>query len=113
MSASVTIEEVAGASVTIGTNGPTQIELNGGESAVTIEQSGTNVFIGGQGSGGITWDAPSAQAVWMIPHNLGRHPIVSIRDSSGAVVLADVQHLDPNVLTITFSQPVLGSADLA
>jgi hypothetical protein len=62
---------------------------------------------------GFTWTAPSAQLVWMIPHNLGRYPVVSIRDSVGDVIVADVQHLDENVLTITFSQPTLGSADLS
>lgn len=62
---------------------------------------------------GFTWIAPSAQPVWMIPHNLGRYPVVSIRDSAGDVIVADVQHLDANVLTITFSQPTLGSADLS
>lgn len=66
----------------------------------------------GQGSGGLTWSAPSAQTVWMVPHNLGRFPIVAIRDSTGEEVLADVQHLDVNVLMVTFSQPVLGSVDL-
>jgi hypothetical protein len=107
-----TIDPAPNASVIIDFDTKPQIELDGGESSVTIEQTGTNVFVG-TGGGALTWEAPSAQSVWMIPHNLGRHPVVSIRDSTGAVIVADVRHLDTNVLTVTFSQPVLGSADLA
>lgn len=108
-----TIDPTPNAAVIIGFDTKPVIEIDGGQSSATFEQSGTNIFIGAGGGSGISWQAPSAQSVWMIPHNLGRHPVVSIRDSTGAVIAADVQHLDVNVLTITFSQPVLGSADLA
>lgn len=109
----VTIDPAVSAAIVIDYDTVPTVELDGGQSSVTFEQTGTNVYVGGAGGGATTWQAPSALSVWMIPHNLGRHPIVSIRDSYGAVVAADVQHLDANVLTITFSEPVLGSADLA
>lgn len=112
MSGAVTVDQVASASVTIGFETRPEIQLDGGASSVSVEPAGTNVYVGGAGSG-TSWQAPSALAVWMIPHNLGRFPVVSIRDSTGEVVSADIQHLDANVLTITFNQPVLGSADLA
>jgi hypothetical protein len=113
MSASITFDEPTTASVVIGFEPTPQIELNGGESSLTIEMSGTNVFLGNpNGSDGLTWNAPSAQLVWMVPHNMGRFPLVAIRDSAGELVAADVKHLDENVLTVTFSAPVLGSVDL-
>lgn len=79
--------------------------------ALRVVQSASPAPVG-PGSGGLTWTAPSAQTVWMVVHNLGRMPIVGVRNSAGEEIFADVQHLDVNVLTVTFSQPVLGSVDL-
>lgn len=54
--------------------------------------------------------APSA--LWTINHNLGMRPAVSIVDSSGSEVEADVAHQSTNQLVIRFAIPVAGLARL-
>lgn len=58
------------------------------------------------------WNSPSALSTWLIPHNLNRYPSVTVVDSTGNLVLTDVQYLDANTLSISFSLPVQGSAYL-
>lgn len=52
----------------------------------------------------------SAQPSWVIPHNLGKYPDVSVMDLLGEVILANVSHLDTNVVQIDFSAPTAGRA---
>ncbi|MGS2646075.1 hypothetical protein [Streptosporangium sp. G12] len=51
---------------------------------------------------------PSAS--WVLTHNLGHKPQVSILDASGVVVHTDVTHLDDNTLSVVFAQPQAGTA---
>jgi hypothetical protein len=81
---------------------------------VVIERTG---LPGKKGEAGgpqpqFSWSPASALSDWMIPHNLGRHPGVSVLLPDGEVILANVQHLDSDVLTVSFSQPTLGTAFL-
>jgi hypothetical protein len=64
------------------------------------------------GAVAISWSPPSAQATWIIPHNIGRHPLVAVRDPDGEVLFTTVTHLDQNTCMIEFMVPVLGTADL-
>lgn len=50
-----------------------------------------------------------ASAVWTVVHNLGTYPAVTVRDSTGAVVIAHVQYVDLNTLIVSMSYPVSGS----
>lgn len=73
------------------------------------------VMIGGTGGGGSSnyrFIQSSAQPTWVIPHNLGRRPAVTILDSDGRQIVAEVVHLDTSTVSINFSVPVLGSAEL-
>lgn len=54
--------------------------------------------------------APSA--VWAIAHNLGKHPAVSVVDSSETQVFGQIGYVDANNLTVTFSAPFSGRAYL-
>lgn len=54
----------------------------------------------------------SPARVWTINHNLGLRPAVSIVDSGGAEIEADVRHTNPNQLVIRFAIPVAGMARL-
>lgn len=49
---------------------------------------------------------------WMIEHNLSKLPSVTITDSSGNEIEGEVTHIDLNSLTVTFSAPFAGFADL-
>lgn len=68
-----------------------------------IEQNSDKSFVFTQG-------IPSDK--WSIAHNLGKFPSVAVVDSAGTEVIGDVQHIDDNNLTITFSSAFSGKAYL-
>ncbi len=49
-------------------------------------------------------------AVWVVQHNLGRRPSVSMFDSAGEQCEGDVEHVDDNQLTITSAGAFSGVA---
>jgi len=51
-------------------------------------------------------------SVWTISHNMGNHPSVSVVDSSGNVVIGDIEYIDSNNITITFGSAFGGIAYL-
>lgn len=53
-----------------------------------------------------------ASTTWSVAHNLGRFPVVTIVDSGGNVVIGDVQYVDQNNLTVSFSSSFGGNAYL-
>ncbi len=53
-----------------------------------------------------------AQTTWLIPHNFGKYPTVSVHDTDHELVKANIHHLDLNVTQITFTYPFSGSAIL-
>lgn len=53
-----------------------------------------------------------ASATWNINHKLGKFPSVTIIDTSGNVVYGDIQFIDSNNITITFSASFSGKAYL-
>jgi len=90
----------------------------------------TLTFLGGNGSlqiGGIyeiinfvkagavgdlnfTFTQAVASATWNVVHNLGKNPSVSIVDINDQEVFAQVDYIDTNSLTITFSSAQAGKA---
>jgi hypothetical protein len=59
-----------------------------------------------------THDQVSSSASWVIVHNMGKNPSVSIVDTALDEVEADVQYNSLNQLTITFSAATSGKAFL-
>lgn len=53
-----------------------------------------------------------ASDVWMIEHNMGRYPSVTVVDSAGSAVFGDVTYTNENQLTVTFSVAFSGKAFL-
>lgn len=53
-----------------------------------------------------------ASDVWMIEHNMGRYPSVTVVDSAGSAVFGDVTYTNENQLTVTFSVAFSGKAYL-
>lgn len=53
-----------------------------------------------------------AASVWTINHNLGMRPAVTILDSGGMEVEADVMHTNANQTVIRFAIPISGVARL-
>lgn len=51
-----------------------------------------------------------AATTWVISHNLGYYPNVTIVDSTGAVCEGDLTYTSNNAISITFSQAISGTA---
>lgn len=64
-------------------------------------------------SGTFHWDQAVASNVWVIPHNLGFVPQVTVTDSTGRVVEGDVVHNSVNQVTVSFTAPFAGTADMS
>lgn len=54
----------------------------------------------------------TALTVWVVNHNLGRHPSVTVVDSGNTVVIGDITYVDPDILFISFSHEFTGTAYL-
>lgn len=50
---------------------------------------------------------------WVITHNLSRYPNVVVTDSAGSAIEGAVQYLDLNTLSIDFSYPFIGIANIS
>lgn len=55
----------------------------------------------------LTFNFP-LQPQWIVNHNLGRRPAVEVYTSGGALMFADVLHLNTNAVQITFDEPISG-----
>lgn len=53
-----------------------------------------------------------AADTWVITHNLGRYPSVTVVDDSNKVVVGDIQYNNTNIITITFDKAFVGCAFL-
>ena len=60
-----------------------------------------------------THNQGSAATSWTITHNLGYYPNVAIVDSSGNLVVGDVQYSSNNQVVVSFSGAFSGSAHLS
>lgn len=49
-------------------------------------------------------------STWNVVHNLGKYPSVMVVDSADSVVVGEIQYIDANSLTITFSSAFGGKA---
>jgi hypothetical protein len=58
-------------------------------------------------------DQPITQSSWVVLHNLGKFPGVTLVDESLRVIEGDVQHVSLNRVDITFAVPVAGKAFLS
>ena len=55
----------------------------------------------------------SAATSWTIAHNLGYYPNVAVVDSSGNVVIGDIQYSSNNQVVVSFSGAFSGAAYLS
>lgn len=58
------------------------------------------------------WPQNIPLEVWTIPHNLNAFPSVTVVDSTGSVVGADVSYIDSNMVQVTFGASYTGKAYL-
>ncbi len=60
----------------------------------------------------VTWIQTTPALEWIIPHNLGYEPIVSILSPGGQRMFGAEDHLSVNVLKLSFVLPTAGRARL-
>ena len=53
-----------------------------------------------------------SSAEWIINHNLGKYPTVTVVDSAGTEVVCEVTHVDTNTCIVTMKAPFKGKAIL-
>lgn len=63
-------------------------------------------------SNNLSFTQTTAATVWTIIHNLGRNPSVTIKDTAGDRIIADVVYDDDDSLTINFNVAIAGTAYL-
>jgi hypothetical protein len=51
-------------------------------------------------------------SIWSITHDLGKNPSVRIEDLDGNDIIAEIDYVDTNTLTIIFAIPLAGTAYL-
>lgn len=59
-----------------------------------------------------TFSQNTASSIWSITHNMSKFPSVFSKDSSDNVIIGEVDHINNNELTITFSAATTGTAYL-
>lgn len=87
-------------------------EVVGGEEPVEVIDN-LEGPMGPPGSGvaaGYTHTQASAATEWIVNHNLGAKPTVSVLSPGGVELIADVVHLSTNQARIYFAAPTAGSA---
>jgi hypothetical protein len=58
------------------------------------------------------WSPPTAQSIWVIPHNMHRRPSVTLTDNSGMAVGGKVNYADDDTIIVEFTAPFTGVAYL-
>ena len=82
-----------------------------------LSNSSSGTYVGDSAGGGseastYTYTQEMPSDIWMIRHNLGRMPSVSVVDSAGSVVYGNVDYIDSNSVRVTFSGEFSGKAYL-
>jgi len=65
---------------------------------------------GGGGDANYVFSQASAANPWLVTHNLGKYPAVSVVDSGNNEIVPDVMYVDVNTLTLTFAAATSGTA---
>ena len=59
-----------------------------------------------------TYNQTTASNIWVIEHELDRHPSVTVVDSAGTQIVGDVQYISNNLIILTFAAAFSGTAYL-
>jgi len=92
--------------------GGVQEAPNDGQEYVRKNEAWAVASAAGGGDKTYTHVQGSPNTVWTIAHGLAKYPSVQSFDSTGELIYGDVEHIDINNLTITFSVSFGGNAYL-
>lgn len=82
------------------------------EELYILKNSNWNLFKASAKSNTFIFEQNVDSKVWEISHSLGKFPSVSVFDTAGTEMLGDIQYIDNNNITITFSEEIRGKAYL-
>jgi hypothetical protein len=97
---------------------PNNVVVTDERNIVTVEQDAPNTVIVRSSSGSTIntrryiYTQGVASAEWVITHNLGGYPSVTIVDSAKTHVFGEVQYDSTTQITVSFSAPFSGYAYL-
>ncbi len=104
----VSINQNSGTSVSVQQNDSTAVSLST-PAPTSVSVSG---FAVGSGDAHYAHTQSNATDQWIITHNLGKHPSVSIVDDGGNVLITEVRYDSANQLTVLFNGAESGKAYL-
>ena len=82
------------------------------EAGYVTPMSISNVPGGTEGDKTYVYTQGSASTSWLIYHNMGKFPSVTVIDSANSIVFGEVTYIDENTLEINFSGAFSGKAFL-
>lgn len=85
-----------------------KVEVRGVKSFTTLADSITISKKLSQGDKHYTQEVRIASDKWEIPHNLNKHPSVTVINDFGREVVGDIEHVDLNNIVIHFSAEFSG-----
>jgi len=91
----------------------TSIAVDGGlPSQYLMADGSVSLGSGGASTGDLSYEhnQSTVSATWLIAHNLGKHPSVSVVDTAGSSVVGIVEYVNLNYLAIKFNSPFSGYA---
>lgn len=77
---------------------------------LAVGQKGDKGRDGTNGASTFVWPQVTPMAVWTVPHNLLRYPSVTVVDTLGRQIEADISYIDENIIQITHGAPYAGKA---
>ena len=102
------ITVVDGADVNIDINAPSASGIS------VVSQPTSTVFVSGivagRGDSHFSYDQGTPESVWVIQHNLGKKPSVTVVDSADSVVIGEIEYLSLNSIKLTFAGAFSGKA---
>lgn len=78
---------------------------------MTAELHAPGVALGGSDAY-FVFDQDTPSTLWLVDHQLGKNPSVTVVDSAGTLVEGGVDYVDTNTLTISFGYAFSGHAYL-
>lgn len=90
-----------------------EVQLSDGNgNALPLVVSTTQVKVNGESLTSYTHNQTTSSATWVIDHNMGKRPSVTVVNSAGQSVIGSVTYNSINQLTVEFKNPFKGKAYL-
>lgn len=91
----------------------TSVAVDGGlPNQYLMADGSVSLGSGGSGNGDLSFEhnQSTVSSTWLIAHNLGKHPSVSVVDTAGNSVVGTIEYVNLNYLAIKFNSPFSGYA---